>query len=59
MPSIHLGTAVATAGESIATTSNDGFTTDPIDRTGRGSYRCSVCQEGSGVCSNEATITFQ
>jgi len=43
----------------VATVPNDGAHTDPIDRKGRGSYRYRVCQEGSGVCSNEVTITFQ
>jgi len=42
----------------IATTENDGFYTDNIDKVGRGSYTYQVCEEGTNVCSNEATVTY-
>ena len=47
-------------GELITTTStpNDGFYTDNTNNVGGGSYVYQVCEEGSSVCSNEATVTF-
>lgn len=45
-------------GNVIATTANDGFYTDHIDQRGSGSYTYQVCEEGSDVCSNEATVSF-
>lgn len=45
-------------GSIVATTQNDGAYTDPINRTGGGSYTYKVCEAGTAVCSNEATITF-
>src|SRR4029434_7760430 len=39
----------------IATTLNDGFYTDHINRTGRGTYTYRVCEAGTGNCSNQVT----
>lgn len=46
-------------GVRVATVANGGSYADPIQRTGRGTYRYRVCHEGGDVCSNEATVTFQ
>ncbi len=45
-------------GTRIATTANDGAMTDAIDKKGAGSYTYKVCEAGTSVCSNQATITF-
>ena len=45
-------------GAVIANEPNDGTYTDPINRTGGGSYTYKVCEAGTAVCSNEATVTF-
>ena len=45
-------------GEQIATTANDGFHADNIDKRGGGSYVYQVCAEGTSTCSNEATVTY-
>lgn len=45
-------------GALITTTPNDGFYTDNIDQVGGGSYTFQVCEEGTTVCSNEATVTY-
>ncbi len=42
----------------IATTANDGFYTDNIDRRGGGSYVYQVCEIGGSPCSNQSTVTF-
>ncbi|HET7088802.1 MAG TPA: PKD domain-containing protein [Anaerolineae bacterium] len=42
----------------IATTENDGFYTDNINNRGGGSYTYKVCEAGTSICSNEATVTF-
>lgn len=44
--------------ENIATTANDDFHTDDINRRGGGSYTYKVCEAGTTTCSNEATVTF-
>lgn len=45
-------------GALITTTANDGFYTDNIGQVGGGSYTYQVCEEGTTVCSNEATVTY-
>jgi subtilisin len=45
-------------GVKIATTPNDGFHTDNINARGSGSYTYRVCEAGSTICSNDATIAF-
>lgn len=45
-------------GAMITTTANDGFHTDPIDKSGGGSYVYRICESGTSTCSNEATVTF-
>ena len=42
----------------ITTTENDGFYTDNIDQRGRGTYIYQICETGTAICSNEATVTF-
>jgi subtilisin family serine protease len=42
----------------ITTTANDGFHTDNINRKGAGTYNYKVCEAGTSVCSNEATVNF-
>jgi len=42
----------------IATTGNDGSHTDPIDRTGNGSYSYKICNAGTSTCSNQVQVTF-
>jgi subtilisin family serine protease len=42
----------------IATTVDDGFHTDNINRRGGGSYTYRVCEAGTTICSNDATISF-
>lgn len=45
-------------GAVITTTANDGFYTDNIDNRGGGTYVYKVCEAGTTVCSNDATVTF-
>jgi hypothetical protein len=45
-------------GVPIATTSNDGFYTDPVGGHGHASYTYRVCEAGTNTCSNDATVTF-
>jgi len=49
-------------GDTIATITNnknnDNFYTDNIDNVGGGSYTYKVCEAGTEICSNEATVTF-
>lgn len=45
-------------GELIATVRNDGSHTDDIDRRGRATYTYQVCEAGTSMCSNEATVRF-
>ncbi len=45
-------------GTLIVTTSNDGTYTDSTGDTGRARYTYQVCEAGTQVCSNEATVTF-
>ena len=46
-------------GVKIATTANDGFHTDDIDRRGSGSYGYRVCEENdAAACSSPVTVTF-
>lgn len=45
-------------GSLVATVPNDGFHTDNIDQRGSGTYTYQICEEGSDVCSNEATVSF-
>jgi hypothetical protein len=43
----------------IATTANDGFYLDNLNRRGSGSYTYQLCEAGSTTeCSNEATVEF-
>jgi len=42
----------------ITTTANDGFYTDNIGAVGGGSYTYKVCEAGTTICSNEATVNF-
>lgn len=45
-------------GTLIATTTNDGFYTDNIDKKGGGSYVYWVCEAGTTICSNTSTVTY-
>ncbi|HWB73287.1 MAG TPA: S8 family serine peptidase [Egibacteraceae bacterium] len=45
-------------GAVIATTANDGAYTDDIGAKGAGSYTYKVCEAGTTICSNEATVAF-
>ena len=45
-------------GSLITTTPNDGHYTNTRTFTGSATYVYKVCQAGSTVCSNEATVTF-
>ena len=45
-------------GTLIASTYNSGFYTDDIGQKGGGTYTYHVCEEGTSICSNEATVTF-
>jgi hypothetical protein len=45
-------------GNSVITTTNDGSYTDNIDKRGGGSYTYQVCEEGTTICSNKATVTY-
>ncbi len=45
-------------GALIATTANDRFYTDNIDRRGGGSYTYKICKEGMTTCSNEVIVAF-
>ncbi len=42
----------------IATSENDGAFRDDINVRGGGSYTYQVCEAGTSVCSNEATVVF-
>jgi hypothetical protein len=46
------------SGVKVATTTNDGAHTDPIDKKGGGSYLYKVCEAGTAVCSGEVAVTF-
>ncbi len=48
----------AIVGFVIANTPNDGAYTDTIDKKGGGTYTYKVCEDGTGTCSNVATVTF-
>jgi hypothetical protein len=37
---------------------NGGFYTDYINRNGRGTYTYTVCEAGTGNCSDEVTVSF-
>lgn len=45
-------------GTIITTTANDGAYTDNINVSGGGTYTYKVCEAGTSVCSNDATVTF-
>jgi hypothetical protein len=45
-------------GVKITTTPNDGFHTDNINARGGGGYTYRVCEAGTNICSNDATISF-
>ncbi|HEV2150590.1 MAG TPA: PKD domain-containing protein [Longimicrobiaceae bacterium] len=45
-------------GARVATTANDGAHTDNIGKSGGGTYAYKVCEAGTTVCSNEASVTF-
>jgi hypothetical protein len=42
----------------VATTLNDGFYTDSPGGRGHATYTYRVCNQGTQICSNEATVTF-
>jgi hypothetical protein len=42
----------------IATVPNNGSYQDNIDLRGRGTYTYRVCEAGTSVCSNNATVVF-
>ena len=42
----------------VKTTSNNGATTDAIDRKGNGSYTYKVCAIGTTTCTNVETVSF-
>lgn len=44
-------------GSVVATTKNSGVHTDTIGKGG-GTYTYRVCEAGTGICSNQATVTF-
>jgi len=52
------GVDVFRNGSKVATTTNDGFYTDNIDRRGGGTYTFKVCEAGTPTCSNESTVVF-
>lgn len=45
-------------GVRVITTANDGSHVDSIARKGGGSYSYRVCEQGTTVCSNTATVSF-
>lgn len=45
-------------GALITTTANDGFHTDSTGGRGKDSYEYQVCEQGTLICSNTATVTF-
>jgi hypothetical protein len=45
-------------GPLIATVLNDGLCTDRIGGQGHGTFTYQVCNRGTNVCSNQATVTF-
>jgi PKD repeat protein len=45
-------------GAKIITTPNTGSYRDNIDRKGSGAYTYRVCEAGTSVCSNQASVTF-
>ena len=45
-------------GSLLVTTVNDGEYTDATSNVGGGSYTYKVCEAGTSICSNEATVTF-
>jgi hypothetical protein len=45
-------------GARIVTTANDRAYTDSMGTKGGGTYSYKVCQSGSTVCSNQASVTF-
>ena len=42
----------------IATTANDGAYVDNINQKGSGMFTYKICEEGTGVCSNESVVAF-
>jgi len=42
----------------IAATANDGAYVDNINQKGSGTFTYKVCEEGTGVCSNESVVAF-
>jgi hypothetical protein len=45
-------------GVKVATTANDGFYTDAINKKGGATYVYKLCEAGSSTCSNQVTVTF-
>jgi hypothetical protein len=45
-------------GNRVATSANDGAYTDEVNQRGGGSYAYRVCEAGTSVCSNTATVIF-
>ena len=45
-------------GVRVTTTANDGAHTDNIGKSGGGTYTYRVCEAGTTVCSNQASVTF-
>ncbi len=46
------------SGVRIATTANDGFHTDAINRKGSGTYGYKVCEAGTATCSPQVSVSF-
>jgi serine protease len=42
----------------VVTTANDGFYTDLSGGRGHATYIYQVCNAGTQICSNQATVTF-
>jgi hypothetical protein len=46
-------------GASLGGIQNTGSYTDYISANQRGTYRYKVCEPGTSICSNEATVTLR
>jgi hypothetical protein len=45
-------------GVKVLNTPNDGAETDPLNRKGAGTFNYVVCEPGTTICSNTATVVF-
>ena len=45
-------------GVRVATTANDRFHTDAINKKGKGTYTYKVCEAGTSTCSQDVTVRF-